>query len=124
MEGLPARKEERLPSNHGRIIEPPPFSLTASRARFAVKCTDEGCQKPRLVFSETANSNSKVIEMKAKIAESTFRCGDRIDNLKVFAVDERLHCTDDVEKVFYSGLVDSTVGAQPVCYSCGDTLNR
>ena len=35
-----------------------------------------------------------------------------------------MHCTNDVEKPYYSGLVDSTAERRPVCYSCGDDLNE
>ena len=34
----PKRKEERLQSNHDRVIEAPPFTLSTKRACFSVKC--------------------------------------------------------------------------------------
>ena len=117
------RNTERLPSNHGRVFDPPPFDLTVSRARFSIRCTDCNCRKPRIVYSMKAPSQKKIDDLKETLKDSTYKCGDRIDVLKVFAVNERMHCTSDVEKPFYSGLVDSTASKTPVCYSCGDEIN-
>ena len=67
---------------------------------------------------------SKINKIKEQIEDSTFKCGECVDVLKVFVVSERMHCTNDVEKPYYSGLVDSTAERPPVCYSCGDDLNE
>ena len=47
------------------------------------------------------------------VEESTFRCGDRIDVMQVFMVNEKLHCTDDIEVPYYSSQVDSNYARDP-----------
>ena len=57
-----------------------------------------------MVFSETKPSAKDVELCRGKIDESTYVCGDRVDVLRKFACDEKIHCTDDIETVYYSGL--------------------
>ena len=70
-----------------------------------------------------APSQKKIDELKETLEDSTQKRGDRVDVLKLFAVNERIHCTSDIEKPFYSGLVDSTISKAPVCYSYRDEIN-
>ena len=54
--------------------------------------------------------------------EDNYVCGDTVDILRVFATNERLHCSDDIETVFYSSLTDSKISDHLICYSCGDNV--
>ena len=118
----PRRQEERLPSNHNRVVEPPPFTLSTKRSRFAIKCSNEDCCKSRVVFTEIKPSPKDVKLCKEKIDESTYVCGDRVDVLRKFACNERIHCTDDIETVYYSGLADMAL-EDVICYGCGVKLS-
>ena len=48
--------------------------------------------------------------------------GDRVDVLRKFACNERLHCSDDIETVCYSGLTDMAL-EDAICYACGEKLS-
>ena len=88
----PKRKEERLPPNHDRVIEAPPFTLSTKRARFSVKCSDKNYGKSRVVFSETKPSEAEIERCVETIEESSYICGDRVDILRKFSVNEKIHC--------------------------------
>ena len=45
-----------------------------------------------------------------------------MDVLKKFACNERIHCEDDIEIVYYSGLADMAI-EDVICYACGDKLS-
>jgi len=57
-----------------------------------------------------------------KIDDSTYVCGDRFDVLRKFPCNERLHCSDDIEMVYYSGLADMAI-EDAICYACGVKLS-
>ena len=63
-------------------------------------------------------SDAEVQKCTEKMHESLYVCGDHVDVLKKFATNEKLHCSDDVEIVYYPALADSKVGAVVVCFSC------
>ena len=88
----PKRKEERLPSNHDRVIEAPPFTVSTKTARFFVKCSDKNCGKSRVAFSETKPSEAEIERCVETIEESSYIGGDRVDILRKFSVNEKIHC--------------------------------
>ena len=57
-----------------------------------------------------------------KIDDSTYVCGDRFDVLRKFPCNERLHCSDDIEMVYYSGLADMAID-DAISYACGVKLS-
>ena len=118
----PRHLEERLPSNHGRVIEPPPFTLSTKRSRLAIQCSHENCGKSRVVFAEIKPSGQEIKAFREKIKDSFYVCGDRVDILTKFACNERIHCSDDIEIVYYSGLADMAI-EDVICYACGEKLS-
>ena len=52
--------------------------------------------------------------------ERFLTCASLVDVLDKFLVRESLSCSDDMETVYYSALVDGTHNAPLVCYSCAD----
>ena len=84
----PERNKERLPSQGDRFVQKPPFKLESKRARFNIKCSNKNCQKERIVFAETKPTQAKIKQMKKKVEDSTYVCGDTIDDLKIFVCKE------------------------------------
>ena len=74
-----------------------------------------------MVFSETKQSAKDVECSREKIDESTYVCGDRVDFLRRFACNEKIHCRDDIETVYYSGLADMAI-EEVICHVCGVKL--
>ena len=81
------------------------------KCRKIPKCTDLSCKKPRCVFSQRKPSAEKIASLQQKMEQSKFTCGDQVDVLDVFVAKESLQCADDIESMYYSGLVDGTPNA-------------
>ena len=60
------------------------------------------------LFSKHKPSNQDVEKLQKTIEESNFTCGDQVDVLDTFVVQERLECKEDIEASYYSALVDGT----------------
>ena len=50
-------------------------------------------------------------------------CDDRVDILRKFSVNEKIHCSNDIDTVYYPGLLDSTIQSPIICYACGEKVS-
>ena len=46
-----------------------------------------------------------------------------MDILRRFSVNEKIHCFNGIETVYYSGLLDSAIQSPMICYACGDRVS-
>ena len=76
-----------------------------------------------MVFSEIKPSNKTVELCREKIDESKYVCGNRVDVLRKFACNEKIHCTNDIETLYYSDLTDMAI-ENVICYAYGVELSR
>ena len=120
--GHPKRNMKVLPSNNFRIIEEPPFKLQRNYARCTHKCSNQACQKRRIIFKQEGPNKADVSAFKESLEDFAWTCGDSIDDTKLWITNPKLTCKDDIEAAYYSKLVDK--GDHPlVCYHCGKDLN-
>ena len=116
---------ERLPSNNGKVIEEPPFKLTAKTSRLTIKCSNANCQKTRLVYKQTRPKKEDIRAFNDGIEDFAWTCGDRIDDTKTWMVNEKLTCDEPIETLYYSSMVDGTQDSKHelICYGYGDSLD-
>ena len=70
-----------------------------------MKCSAKNCGKSRVVFSEMKPSEVEIERCVQTIEESSYVCGDRVDVLRRFSVNEKIHCSHDIKTTYYSGLI-------------------
>ena len=87
-----------------------------------IQCSHENCGKSRVVFAEIKPSDQEIKAFREKIKDSFYVCGDRVDILRKFACNERIHCSNHIEIVYYSGLADMAI-EDVICYACGEKLS-